>query len=42
MNARRLIFLLMLMVAASAWVSYAEHPNPRNLRRAILDSLGLI
>ena len=33
--------LLLLALAAAAWVRYAEHPTARNLRVAIADTLGL-
>ncbi len=41
MNAKRLVFLLTVGIAAAAWLTYAEHPTARNLRAAIIDTLGL-
>lgn len=34
-------FLLLLLLAALAWVRFADHPTARNLRAAIADTLGL-
>ncbi len=31
--------LLLLALAAVAWIRYADHPTARNLRAAIADSL---
>ncbi len=33
--------LLLLVLAASAWVVFAEHPTAQNLRVAIIDTLAL-
>lgn len=33
--------LLLLALAAMAWVRYADHPTARNLRTAIADTLSL-
>jgi hypothetical protein len=33
--------LLLLALAAVAWVRYADHPTARNLRAAIADTLSL-
>jgi hypothetical protein len=33
--------LYLLLIAASAWVAFAEHPTARRLRIAIADTLGL-
>ncbi len=41
MNANKLVFLLTVGIAAVAWLTYAEHPTARNLRAAIIDTLGL-
>jgi hypothetical protein len=30
-----------LLVAALAWLAFAEHPSARNFRTAVIDSLGL-
>jgi hypothetical protein len=32
---------LALLLAALAWVRFAQHPTARNLREAIIDTLGL-
>jgi hypothetical protein len=37
----QLRWLLTLLLALSAWVAFAEHPTARNLRVAIIESLGL-
>ena len=29
------------LLAAAAWITFAEHPTARNLRAAILDSMDL-
>jgi hypothetical protein len=34
-------FLWCLLVAGAAWITFAEHPTAKNLRTAIIDSLGL-
>jgi len=33
--------LLLLALAAAAWIRYADHPTARNLRVAIADTLSL-
>jgi len=42
MNTNKLVFLLTVAIAVAAWLTYAEHPTGRNLRAAIIDTLGLI
>ena len=32
---------LVLALAALAWIRFAQHPTARNLRAAIIDTLGL-
>jgi hypothetical protein len=39
MSEKQLIQFALLLIAAGAWVTYAEHPTARNLRRAIQDTL---
>ncbi len=34
--------LYLLLIAAGAWLMYAEHPTARNLRRAISDSFDAL
>jgi hypothetical protein len=41
MSTRQLIQFVLLLVAVGAWISYAEHPSARNLKRAIADTLPL-
>jgi hypothetical protein len=38
---RELWALFALLLAAGAWISFAEHPTARRLRIAIGDTLGL-
>jgi hypothetical protein len=42
MNVQKVMVVLMVALAASAWVAYAEHPNAQNLRRAIRDTWPLL
>jgi hypothetical protein len=42
MNARKIFFVVTALIAASAWLAYAERPTPRSLRRAIRDTLPLL
>lgn len=42
MNIRQLVFVLSLVLAASAWVTWFEHPNQTSLRRALRDTLPLL
>jgi hypothetical protein len=37
----QLEWLVSLLLAVSAWVAFAKHPTARNLRVAIIESLGL-
>lgn len=34
-------WLYAFVTAAAAWLLFAQHPTARNLRRALLDSIGL-
>lgn len=38
---REVEFVGMLVMAIAAWVAFADHPTARNLRTAIVDTLGL-
>lgn len=38
---RELWWLFALLLATSAWISFAEHPTARRLRIAIGDTLSL-
>jgi hypothetical protein len=38
---KQLLWFAALLAAAGAWVTYAHHPTARNLRIAIIDTLGL-
>lgn len=38
---KELLWLAAVLTAAGAWIAYAEHPTARNLRVAIIDTLGL-
>ena len=40
-NLNEIQVALAFATAALAWVAFAEHPTAKNLRRAIIDSLGL-
>ena len=42
MSQGRLVLLVMGLLAAFAWVNYAEHPTARNLRSAIASTLPLL
>lgn len=41
MNINQIMFALAVAVVAGAWVTFAEHPTARNLRRAVIDTLEL-
>jgi hypothetical protein len=41
MSLRQLLQFLLLLIAVGAWITYVEHPNQRNLKRAIRDTLAL-
>jgi hypothetical protein len=32
---------VLVLVAISAWINYAEHPSARHLKRAVIDTLEL-
>lgn len=36
-----LLFWALVIIAALAWIRFAQHPTARNLRVAIADTLGL-
>lgn len=42
MSTNQVIFVAMVVMAAAAWVSFAEHPTARNLRVAIAHTLRLL
>ena len=42
MNVRKIVFLVMLTMAATAWLKYADQPTKGNLRRAIRGTLPLL
>jgi hypothetical protein len=42
MTANKILFVAMLVIAASAWISYVERPTRRNLGRALRDTLPLL
>lgn len=42
MNFKQLWLLYVVVVAGVAWVSFAEHPTAKNLRKAISDTLPLL
>jgi hypothetical protein len=41
-NTRNVVFALMLAIAASAWITYAQRPTSLNLRRAVRNTLPLL
>lgn len=42
MTVRKALMLLMLLMATSAWLTYAERPTQGNLKRAIRDTFPLL
>ncbi|MDA8201826.1 MAG: hypothetical protein M0Z49_03535 [Chloroflexi bacterium] len=42
MTLRKAMFLLMLVMAASAWLTYLDRPTQGNLRRAIRNTFPLL
>jgi len=42
MTIRKVLMLLMLLMAASAWFTYLERPTRGNLRRAARDTFPLL
>jgi hypothetical protein len=41
MRAEQIVFAATAVIAACAWVAFAEHPTARNLRTALIETLGL-
>jgi hypothetical protein len=41
-NLRSLAFAILVILAASAWVTYAKRPTAHNLRRAVRDTVPLL
>ncbi len=42
MTVRRVVLVLAVVLAASAWLTYAQQPNRRNLGHAVRDTLPLL
>jgi hypothetical protein len=42
MTTRNVVLALMLLLAASAWITYARQPTRGNLRRAVRKTLPLL
>jgi hypothetical protein len=41
-TANQLVVLATVALCACAWIAFAEHPDARNLRRAIGDTLPFL
>lgn len=42
MSKNSVVTPLLLLLAAFAWVAFADHPTAKNLQTAVLDTLGLL
>ena len=42
MTVQRIVFVAMVVLAASAWLTYAQRPTRRNLGRAVRGTLPLL
>jgi hypothetical protein len=42
MNQANLMLVIAVIVVGAAWISFAEHPTARNLRRAVIDTLEFL
>ena len=41
MKTGQIAFAASVVVVGCAWIAFAEHPTARNLRVALIDTLGL-
>jgi hypothetical protein len=42
MKTEQIAFAASVIVVACVWIAFAEHPTARNLRTAVIDTLGLV
>ncbi len=42
MSIHRVVVTAALVLAGAAWIAYAEHPTAKNLRAALIETLGLL
>ena len=41
MSTKQLLQFVLLLVAAGAWIAYAEHPTAKTLKRAVITTLEI-